>query len=147
MHVVMKFVYQENLKEANFHYAVFAVSNEKYQNWKCFSNYSCNIILRRLDVQTFLSGFHEPFVNCLIENITHHISRSHRECLFSHLRSYEDNIAEAYYPPSQCLFHKQNRFQDGNQPSWDFFYEKIPPQYGSSTCGTLCCSTTFKIQL
>lgn len=74
MHVVMKFVYQENLKEANFHYAVFAVSNEKYQNWKCFSNYPCNIILRRLDVQTFLSGFHEPFVNCLTETITHQIS-------------------------------------------------------------------------
>lgn len=74
MHVVMKFVYQENLKEANFHYAVFAVSNEKYQNWKCFSNYSCNIILRRLYVQTFLSGFHEPFVNYLTETITHQIS-------------------------------------------------------------------------
>lgn len=95
MHVVMKFVYQENLKEANFHYPVFAVSNEKYQNWKCFSNYSCNIILRRLDVQNFLSGFYEPFVNCLTGTITHQIlswmfvlsskviRRQHRWSIFS----------------------------------------------------------------
>lgn len=74
MHVVMKFVYQENLKEANCHYTVFAVSNEKYQNWKCFSNYSCNIVLRRLDVQNLLSGFYEPFVNFLTGTITHQIS-------------------------------------------------------------------------
>lgn len=144
MHVVMKFVNQENLKEANFHYAVFAVSNEKYQNWKCFSNYSCNMILRRLDVQTFCL----VFMNLLsIVWQRPSLTRSHQECLFCHLRSYKDNIAEAYYPPSECLFHKQNRFQDGNQPSWDIFYEKIPPQYRSSTCGTSCCSTTSKIQL
>lgn len=131
----MKFVYQENLKEANFHYTVFTVSNEKYQNWKCFSNYSCNIILRRLDVQNFCLVFMNLF------SIEPSLTRSHRECLFCNLRSYEDNIAEAY---SLCLFHKQNRFQGGNQPSWDFFYVKIPQEYGSSTCGTSCCSTTYR---